>query len=69
MECRCILCGLKFDSSLQLNYHYFNFHKVNYTHPILDSINKKVDDLIKNKRETRESLTRHIPGLIKPARK
>ena len=68
MECCCILCGWKFDSSLQLNYHYFNFHKVKYTHPTLDSINKKVDELIKNEKETRESLTRYIPGLIKPVR-
>ena len=68
MECRCILCGWKFDSSLQLNYHYLNFHKVKYTHPTLGIINKKVNDLIKNNRETRESLTRYIPGLKKPAR-
>ena len=68
MECRCILCGWKFDNSLQLNYLYFDFHEVNYTNPTLDSIHKKVDDLIKNDRKTREGLTRHIPGLIKTAR-
>ena len=26
---KCILCTLIFDSSLQLEYHYLNFHKVN----------------------------------------
>ena len=68
MEFRCILCGLKFGSSLQLNYHYLNFHKVKWDHPTLEWINKKVNNLIKNEKETRENLTRHIPGLIKPAR-
>ena len=26
---KCFLCSLKFDNSLQLEYHYLNFHKVN----------------------------------------
>ena len=26
---KCILCTLKFDNNLQLEYHYLNFHKVN----------------------------------------
>ena len=68
MECRCILCNLKFDSSLQLNYHYFNFHKIKYDHPTLEIINKKVNGFLSNEKAS-GSLTRNIPGLIKPARK
>ena len=42
---KCILCTLNFDSSLQLEYHYLNFHKVNpeniFYRNYLISLNKK----------------------------
>ena len=42
---KCILCTLNFDSSLQLEYHYLNFHKVNpkniFYQNYLINLNKK----------------------------
>ena len=41
---KCILCALNFDSSLQLEYHYLNFHKVNPHNKFYENLVKLSDN-------------------------
>ena len=48
---KCLLCSLKFDTSLQLEHHYLNFHKVNpnnkFYQNLIGHLNKKDKFLFK----------------------